>query len=97
MAGNKAGAQKAAKTIKQRHGEDFYRRIGHIGGSATPSQPRGFASQVVGKDGLTGLERARIAGSKGGTKSRRGPAKKKKDEDEPRQEERKRWRLFKRR
>ena len=30
----------------------------------------GFASDVVGKDGLTGSERARIAGSKGGRISR---------------------------
>ena len=31
----------------------------------------GYASDVVGKDGLTGLERAVIAGRKGGTISRR--------------------------
>lgn len=36
----------------------------------------GFASDKVGADGLSGRERARIAGQKGGRKSRRGPAKK---------------------
>ena len=34
----------------------------------------GFNSEKVGADGLTGFERARIAGAKGGSVSRRGPA-----------------------
>lgn len=33
----------------------------------------GFASEKIGKDGLTGLERARLAGAKGGRISRRKP------------------------
>lgn len=37
----------------------------------------GFASMKVGDDGLTGFERARIAGEKGGRISKRGPAKRK--------------------
>lgn len=35
----------------------------------------GFASETLGKDGLTGPERAKIAGTKGGKRSKRGPAK----------------------
>lgn len=44
-------------------------RIGALGGKATGS--KGFASQVRGADGLTGRERAAIAGAKGGMLSRR--------------------------
>lgn len=32
----------------------------------------GFASDIVGNDGLTGYQRAKVAGRKGGTISRRG-------------------------
>lgn len=74
MAGNKIGGMKAAATNKARHGEGFYARIGAIGGRNGTTG--GFASDVVGKDGLTGRERARIAGKKGGSISRRGSAKK---------------------
>lgn len=63
MAGTKAGGQAAANTNKIRYGEDFYSRIGAIGG----------------KNGHTGgffanRELARTAGAKGGRKSRRGKA-----------------------
>lgn len=74
MAGTKAGGQRAAKTNKERHGEDFYARIGKKGGQN--GHVGGFNSEKVGRDGLTGFERARIAGAKGGRRSRRGPAKK---------------------
>lgn len=74
MTGTKAGGLKAKATNLKIHGEDFYKRIGAIGGRNGCSG--GFASDVVGKDGLTGPERARIAGCKGGRISRRGPAKK---------------------
>lgn len=73
MAGNKAGGKKAAKTNIERHGEDFYKVIGAKGGSH--SSTGGFYSDKVGEDGLTGRERAVIAGRKGGLKSKRGPAK----------------------
>lgn len=73
MVGTKAGGMKAAQTNKLKHGEDFYSRIGKQGGMN--SHTGGFASDVVGEDGLTGRERARIAGAKGGRISRRGPAK----------------------
>lgn len=63
MAGTKAGGIAAAKTNKAKYGDDFYGRIGAIGG----------------KRGTTGgfyanRELARIAGAKGGKKSRRGKA-----------------------
>lgn len=70
MTGTKAGGLKAARTNKELHGEDFYTRIGKIGGSN--GHTGGFGSYAIGKDGLTGFERARIAGIKGGRISRRG-------------------------
>lgn len=74
MSGTTAGGQKAAKTNIMRHGEGFYSRIGRKGGSvSTPTG--GFGSEKVGADGLTGRERARLAGAIGGFKSRRGKAK----------------------
>lgn len=69
MSGTKAGGLKAARTIYLERGPDFYREIGCKGGQN--GHTGGFASEAVGKDGLTGYERARIAGVKGGTKSRR--------------------------
>lgn len=73
MPGTKEGGAKAAETNKRIHGSDFYREIGRKGGRNGVSG--GFASKSVGKDGLTGAERARIAGRKGGSISRRGSAK----------------------
>lgn len=64
MAGTKAGGMKAARTNKELWGEDFYKRIGQKGGRN--GHTGGFASN---------RELARIAGAKGGRKSRRGPAK----------------------
>jgi general stress protein YciG len=60
MAGTKKGGQAAAHTNKQKHGSDFYARIGAMGG----------------KKGTTGgffanRELAREAGRKGGRISRR--------------------------
>lgn len=83
MAGTREGGRKTAQTNKERHGEDFYRRIGKKGGSN--SHTGGFASQTVGKDGLTGAERAKIAGAKGGSKSRRGASKHPKQSQHPKQ------------
>jgi general stress protein YciG len=64
MSGTKAGGIKAAKTNLQRHGADFYKRIGHIGGQN--GHTGGFAANPA---------LAKIAGAKGGRKSRRGSAK----------------------
>ena len=76
MAGTKEGGLKAAKTNKAKHGPDFYKNIGRKGGKQTPKRPRGFASEVVGKDGMTGAERAKAAGRRGGQISRRGKSNK---------------------
>lgn len=69
MGGTLAGGKKASIKIRERYGEDFYSRIGKKGG--LNSRLGGFASDKVGADGLSGRERARIAGQKGGRKSRR--------------------------
>lgn len=65
MSGSRAGGLKAAATNKARQGEDFYRRIGKIGGSQLTSTPKGFAANPT---------LARLAGAKGGKKSKRGPS-----------------------
>lgn len=64
MSGTKIGGLKASKTNIRLHGKDFYKRIGQIGGRN--GHTGGFAANP---------ELARIAGRKGGKKSRRGPAK----------------------
>ncbi len=69
MAGTKAGGKLAAKTNKTKYGTDFYAKIGAKGGSLGRSG--GFASSKVGDDGLTGRQRAAIAGAQGGRISRR--------------------------
>ena len=69
MAGTKAGGLKAAATNKARHGKDFYCNIGRKGGVV--SSEGGFASKKIGEDGLTGRERARVVGVKGGRVGRR--------------------------
>lgn len=74
MAGTLDGVKKAAATNKARHGDNFYAEIGRKGGIR--SSTGGFADLKVGKDGLTGWQRAKIAGRKGGLVSKRGKAKK---------------------
>ena len=69
MAGTQAGGVAAAVTNKKKYGNDFYARIGAIGGRNGHSG--GFASALLGKDDLTGPERARIYGAIGGRISRR--------------------------
>lgn len=60
MAQTKEGAKKAMFSIKARHGEDFYKIIGSKGGKV--GGLKGFALD---------RERAREAGRKGGSVSRR--------------------------
>lgn len=60
MAGNRSGGLKAAATNKSKYGEDWYRRIGAMGGKKGTTG--GFAAN---------RELARIAGAKGGRISRR--------------------------
>lgn len=74
MAGTLEGGRKAAATNKERYGKGFYAEIGRKGGKN--GHDGGFGSSAVGKDGLTGPERAKLAGAKGGKISRRGKAKK---------------------
>ena len=69
MAGTVEGGRKARKTNYEKYGDDFYKRIGKLGHTG------GFASTEVGEDGLTGPQRAKLAGAKGGKKSKRGLAK----------------------
>lgn len=78
MAGTRAGGLKAAAKNRARYGEDFYGRIGRMGGTA--SGTGGFASEKVGADGLTGRERARVAGAKGGRISKRKSTSRYRDE-----------------
>ena len=65
MTGTRIGALKAKKKMMERFGEDWYSKIGKLGGQAMV--PKGFALNP---------QLAAEAGKKGGTISRRGPAKK---------------------
>lgn len=73
MSGTKEGGRKAAITNKSIYGEDFYIVNGALGGKA--GRTGGFGSLNPGKDGLTGPQRASIAGKKGGLLSKRGSKK----------------------
>lgn len=61
MSGSKIGGRKASRTNRERYGEDFYKKIGSIGGRN--GHTGGFSYNPA---------LARVAGSKGGSKSRRG-------------------------
>lgn len=60
MSGTKLGGRKAAETNKARYGDDFYCKIGYVGGKK--SRGGGFAANP---------ELAKIAGRKGGKISKR--------------------------
>ena len=65
MAGTKADGKQSGITNKLRYGEDFYKRIGAIGGKKSTSG--GFAWMKA-----NGLDhKIREAGAKGGTISKR--------------------------
>lgn len=66
MAGTKAGAKKASNTIKKRYGDDYYARIGKVGGQN--GRTGGFYAN---------REAARSAGAKGGRISNRSGVKNK--------------------
>jgi len=72
MAGTPKGGKAAAVRNIEKYGTDFYARIGAMGGRK--GHNGGFASTIVGADGLTGRERARIKGAEGGRISRRSKA-----------------------
>lgn len=73
MVGTAIGGRKTAKVNRKKYGKDFYKRIGALGGRHSTNG--GFASDKVGKDGLTGRQRASIAGKKGGENSSRAGVK----------------------
>lgn len=66
MSGTKAGGIKAAKTVKEIHGDDFYKLIGRKGGLK-----RGIAKGFA----LMTPEKRAECGRIGGSISRRGKAK----------------------
>ena len=68
MAGTKVGGLKTAETNKRKYGDNWYREIGALGGKA--GHTGGFASSH---------ELAVEAGRKGGSKSKRGPSLKRKE------------------
>ena len=70
ISGTKAGAAKAKIKILAKD-PNFFKKIGSIGGKN--SNTGGFASDKVGKDGLTGKERSVVAGAAGGRISKRKP------------------------
>ena len=82
MSGSKIGGKKVVQTrvkkyMDQGYSEiearkmvsDDYRLIGSRGGQN--GTKGGFASEIIGNDGLTGYERARVAGAIGGARSKR--------------------------
>ena len=70
MSGTKEGSKKAVAKILAKD-PDFFKKIGQKGGAN--GHTGGFASHEIGLDGRTGFERARVAGRRGGRKSRRKP------------------------
>ena len=79
ISGTRLGGLKCRDTNLQKYGPNSYKNIGAKGGRAGRGEDYkgGFACDEKGPDGLTGKQRASIAGSKGGKISRRGPAKSK--------------------
>ena len=65
MPGTVQGGKLAAKTNKEKYGDDFYKLMGQSGGKA--KVPKGFAKNP---------ELARLAGAKGGKISKRTSVKK---------------------
>lgn len=63
MSGSIEGGKKCADTNKQKYGEDWYKKIGAMGGRKATTKPKGFAAN---------RELARTAGRIGGLKSKRG-------------------------
>lgn len=60
MSGNSESAKKS-RDKNLANDPEYYSKIGHKGGTAKHQFPGGFGSDSVGKDGLTGKERAKVA------------------------------------
>lgn len=80
--GGDIATEKWRKTMLEKYGGEegvrkMLQRSGAKGGAA--SKFGGFACEKIGPDGLTGRERASIAGRKGGRISKRGKAKSKEE------------------
>ena len=71
MSGTVAGGIKAREIFYEKYGRDYFKNIGRKGGEACNPYKGCGRSQ----------ERAKRAGSIGGKLSKRGPAKKKKEEN----------------
>lgn len=74
MAGNNQSGQKLVATMIEKYGsyeayKQSMRERGSNGGKN--GNTGGFASELIGDDGLTGRERARVVGVIGGAKSKR--------------------------
>lgn len=63
MPGNFTGGKHASETNKKKYGDDFYAKIGAMGGRVVSGKPKGFAANP---------ELAKSAGRLGGLKSKRG-------------------------
>lgn len=62
--------KKMLKTVAEKHG-DISRYYSEKGKKAAGISKRsGFGADTIGKDGLTGRERAALAGRKGGKRSK---------------------------
>jgi hypothetical protein len=70
---NVVESKEYALSVCEKYGVPGIFAMGRKGGSN--GHTGGFATETIGKDGLTGPQRAAIAGAKGGRKSRRGPSK----------------------
>ena len=71
MSGTVAGGMKAREIFYEKYGRDYFKNIGRKGGEVC-NPYKGYGSSQ---------ERAKRAGSIGGKISKRGPAKKKKEEN----------------
>lgn len=78
MSGNKLGGLKARDANRKRYGEDYYAKVGKLGGlNYNPDKPKGFAHPNSDP---------RKAGKLGGMISRRGKSKKTIDHDKAKAE-----------
>lgn len=68
MPGTYEGGKRAAKANLEKHGPDFYKRIGRLGGRKGTTG--GFASPKVDANGMTGQQRASHYGRIGGSNSK---------------------------